>query len=108
MKILKSSALLLGLALASAPAVSIHAQEGPPPPGAWQPQEPPGNWSQIWHQGFHEGVEAARHDLQEGRPPNPEHHERYRHPELPPPQRRDFREGFRRGYHEFVEHHGGR
>lgn len=105
---LRIPALMLGLALVGAPAVSVYAQQGPPPPGAWQPQEPPGNWSEIWHRGFHEGVEAARHDMEAGRPPNPEHHERFRHPGLPPNQRHDFREGFRRGYQMFVEHHNGR
>jgi hypothetical protein len=82
------------------------AQEGPPPPGAWEPQEPQGNWSQTWHTGFHEGVEAARHDVQAGQPPDPNRDERFRHPDAPPDQRRDFREGFRRGYQMFYDHHG--
>jgi hypothetical protein len=100
--------MLLGLALAGVPAMTAVAvaQQGPPPPGAWEPQEPQGNWSQAWHSGFHEGVEAARHDMQAGRQPDPDHHERFRHPDVPPDQRRDFREGFRRGYHMFIEHHG--
>lgn len=103
----KSTIVLLGLALASAPAISaVAVAQGPPPPGAWQPQEPPGSWSQAWHTGFHEGVDAARHDQQAGRPPDPEHHQMFRHPDVPPDQRHDFREGFRRGYHAFLEHHG--
>jgi hypothetical protein len=107
----KTAAWLIGLALAAAPAMTLYGQDGPPPPpppGAWQPQEPPGSWSQIWHQGFHEGVEAARHDIQSGRPADPDHHESFRHPNVPPDQRHDFREGFRRGYQAFLEHQGSR
>jgi len=99
---------LLGLALAGGTAVAVHAQ-GPPPPGAWQPVEPPGSWSHAWHSGFHDGVEAARHDIDAGRPPDPDRHDKFRHPDLPRDQRDDFREGFRRGYHMVYEHraHGG-
>lgn len=105
MKGTKLTIVLIGLALAGAPAMTAVAQEGPPPPGAWEPQEPPGSWSQAWHTGFHEGVEAARHDRQAGRPPDPDHHERFRHPDVPPNLRHDFRDGFRRGYRAFMEHH---
>ena len=96
-------ALVLGLALSGGTAVAVHAQG--PPPGAWAPDEPQGSWSQAWHSGFHDGIEAARHDVDAGRPPDPDRHENFRHPDLPRDQRSDFREGFRRGYHMFYDHH---
>lgn len=93
--------LLLGLALAAAPAVAVHAQEGP-----WMPQEPQGHWSHAWHSGFHDGVDAARHDIDARRPPDPARHDKYRHPDLPHDQRPDFRAGFERGYRMVYDHEG--
>lgn len=93
-------AWIIGLTLASGPVtMAAMAQEG-----QWEPVEPQGQWSDAWHQGFHAGVDAARHDLDAGRQPDPEHHPRFRHPDVPPPMRHDFREGFRRGYHMVVEY----
>lgn len=98
--------LLLGVALTGTTAVTVHAQEGPPP-GAWEPGPPPNNWSEAAHRGFHEGVEAARHDMEAGRPPDPDRHDSFRHPhDVPRDQRDDYRMGFRRGYRMVYEHHG--
>lgn len=94
---------LLGLALTGGTAVAVHAQEGPPP-GAWQPVEPEGSWSQAWHSGFHDGIEAARHDIDANKPPDPDRHDNFRHPDRPRDERADFRDGFRRGYHMVYEH----
>ena len=106
MKNAKSAMVVaLGLALSGGMALAVHAQEGPPPPGVWSPVEPPGNWSQAWHSGFHDGVGAARHDVDAGRPPDPDRHNDFRHPDLPRDQRQDFRDGFRRGYHMYYDHH---
>lgn len=99
-----ATALVLGLALSGGAALVVHAQ-GPPPPGTWSPDEPQGSWSHAWHSGFHDGVEAARHDVEAGRPPDPDRHDTFRHPDLPHDQRADFREGFRRGYHMVYDHH---
>lgn len=96
-------ASLLGIALMGGTAATIHAQEGPPP-GAWQPDEPQGNWSHAWHSGFRDGIEAARHDIDAHRPPDPERHDTFRHPDLSRDQRPDFRDGFRRGYHMEYDH----
>jgi hypothetical protein len=96
--------LLLGMTLSGGTGMVAYAQ-GPPPPGAWEPVEPQGSWSQVWHSGFHDGVDAARHDIEAGRPPDPHRHDKFRHPDLPPDQRHDFREGFQRGYHMVYEHH---
>lgn len=102
MKNLKAITWVLGATLAAGPAMVATvaaAQEG-----QWEPMEPQGQWTDAWHHGFHEGVEAARHDLREGRHPDMDDHQQYRHPNVPRELRRDFREGFARGYHMVVEH----
>lgn len=92
-------ASLLGLALMGGTAVTIHAQEG-----GWYPEEPQGQWSSAWHSGFHDGIQAARHDIDAHRPPDPDRHDNFRHPDRPRDQRQDFREGFRRGYQMVYDH----
>lgn len=91
--------MLLGMALAGGTGMAAFAQEG-----GWQPMEPQGSWSHAWHSGFRDGVDAARHDVDAGRPPDPRRHDKFRHPDLPRDQRHDFREGFERGYHMVYEH----
>jgi|SRR5579875_973636 len=98
MKIAKPTVWILGLALLSGPAfIAVYAQD-------WEPQEPQGSWSNAWHSGFRDGVDAARHDIDAHRPPDPDHHDKFRHPDLPRDQRHDFREGFRRGYRMVYDH----
>ena len=70
--------------------------------GPWD--VPPQELNDIQRQGFHEGIEAARHDFDMRRPPNVDDHEIYRHPRMPPPQREAFRDGFRRGYDRATSH----
>ena len=95
--------LALSPAFMSGTALAAHAQEGPPP-GDWQPVEPPGQWSRAWHSGFHDGMVAARHDIDDHRPPDPSRHDNFRHPDLARVDRPDFREGFRRGYQMVYDH----
>lgn len=95
---------LLAFTLAGGTAVYAHAQEGPPPQGYWQPVEPPGQWSGAWHSGFHDGIEAARHDIDAHRRPDPDRHDNFRHPDRPRDERPDFRAGFRRGYQMEYDH----
>jgi hypothetical protein len=71
-----------------------HPAYGPPPP------PPPG--VQIHDQGIHDGFEAARNDVANGRPPAFARHPRYRNPPVPPPAIRDYRDGFRQGYEQFL------
>jgi hypothetical protein len=79
------------------------AAQGPPPPGyGWD--APPQELNDIQRQGFHEGVEAARHDFETQRHPDVDDHEIFRHPHLPPEQRDAFRDGFRRGYERAMSH----
>jgi hypothetical protein len=70
-----------------------------PPPPALSP-------SSVFQQGTHDGFEAARRDVAEGRPPIFDHHPRFRHPPVPPPAFGDYRQGFREGYNQFL--HQGR
>jgi hypothetical protein len=69
---------------------------------------PPQELNDIQRQGFHEGIEAARHDFDLHRPLNVDDHEIYRHPHMPPEQREAFRDGFRRGYDRASAHLMGR
>jgi hypothetical protein len=93
-----ATALVLGLALCGGTTLAVHAQD------RWEPVEPQGNWSHAWHSGFRDGIEAARHDIDAHRQPDPDRHDTFRHPDLPRDQREDFREGFRRGYHMAYDH----
>ena len=105
MKLLKPTmALMLGLAFISGATPMLRAQEGPPPPGAWEPMEPQGNWSSAWHSGFRDGIDAARHDIDAHRPPDPNRHDKFHHPDRPRVERHDFREGFRHGYDMVYDH----
>ncbi len=69
-------------------------------------QEPPREYNDIQRQGFHAGIEAARHDLDMGMPPDPRRHWDFRRPEVPPGARDDFRHSFSRGYEMAYQHRG--
>ena len=101
-------------------ALSAAAQNyGPPPPpppqgygqgydqGGWD--APPAEFREAMQRGFHDGVEGARRDFQNHRPPNVNNRDEYRNPHfVPPPDRHDYRMGFRRGYEVAVRHiYGG-
>ena len=76
----------------------------PPPPVQDQERRDPGDWgmrglaSDAERQGFREGAEAARSDNQFQRRPDPDEHEAYRSPRVPPQLVDEYREGFMRGY----------
>jgi hypothetical protein len=67
----------------------------PPPPPAL-------DYQAMEQQGQHDGFDAARSDVQAGRPPVFDHHPRYRNPPVPPPGIAAYRQGFRRGYEQFL------
>jgi hypothetical protein len=94
-------ALIAGLSVAPVAVRPAHAQVVQ---FSWQ--EPPHEYSDIGRQGFHAGIEAAHHDIDAGRPPDPRRHQEFRHPHLPPGQRDEFRHGFERGYHVAYDHRG--
>jgi hypothetical protein len=84
---------------------SVTPQE--PPPGAYGPggwDAPPPEFRDIQRQGFHDGIEGARKDFDNHRPPNVNNREEYRHPHVSPSAREDYREGFRRGYDAAMRH----
>jgi hypothetical protein len=88
----KASAAPAGSSVASA------AQER----GDWD--QPPHEFREAQRQGFHDGVEGARKDFDNHRPPNVENREEFRHPHVPRDEREDYREGFRQGYDRAMSH----
>jgi len=82
----------------------------PPPPGAYQNgpgggwDAPPTEFQEIQRRGFHDGIEGARKDFDNHRRPNVNNRDEFRHPNIERAFRRDYREGFRRGYDVGVSH----
>ncbi len=106
---LSAVALWLGTAgLVATPAYG--AQQGPPPPGYGHDYDrggwdtPPREWNEIQRRGFRDGIEGARRDLDNHRRPDVNNRDEYRHPDVPRGMRRDYREGFRRGYDVAMRH----
>lgn len=80
-------------------------QVGPPPVPQPEPNRPAwGAWgmrglqSDAERHGYQEGQEAAQRDYQSQRRADPDDHEQFRNPPVPPPVVGEFREGFMRGY----------
>jgi hypothetical protein len=107
--VLSAAVLTVGLMLSSG-AVQAQYQQGPPP-GAYA-QGPGGGWEappsefqdELHRQGFHDGIEGARKDFDNHRRPNVNNRDEFRHPNVPGPGRRSYKEGFRRGYDVGVQH----
>lgn len=108
-------ALTLGMAASAAVAsAQYYGQQGPPPPppGYGQGGYGPGGWDQApqefrdaQRRGFQDGVQGARKDFENHRPPNVNNRDEFRNPKfIARPDRRDYREGFRRGYDVAVRH----
>jgi hypothetical protein len=101
----------LAIALA-APAgwMSAKAYAAPlaqPATGLYQERswdEPPEEFREAQRKGFHEGVEAARHDVERHNHKDADDHDAYRHPHVERDLRNDYREGFRRGYETAMRH----
>lgn len=93
-KWLAAGTLLLCLALAGCSHPQpIYYQPPPPPPPAFR---------EIAREGFHDGFEAARRDVADGRPLIFERHEKFHNPPVPREAYEDYRDGFRRGYDAFI------
>lgn len=91
----------LTLALGATP--FLTAQYSAPDQGrGWD--APPQEFREVQRRGFHDGIEAARKDINLRRPANAEMHEEFRHPEVEEGLREDYREGFRRGYNVAFAH----
>lgn len=103
------SILVLSLAV---PGVTVSkAKATTPPPGYISaPQEregwdvPPTEFREIQRQGYHDGVEGARRDFENHRRPDVNNRDEYRHPHVDASARQDYREGYRRGYENAVNH----
>lgn len=107
MIIARTRAILLSLSLfagaAAADAQYFQGPPPPPPPQAWE--APPPEFAAAMQRGFQDGVRGARKDFENHRPPNPNNRDEYRNPKfIAPPDRHDYRVGFRRGYQEAVRH----
>ncbi len=73
-----------------------------PRPVYYAPPPPPLSPGVVYQQGMHDGFEAARHDVAEGRPPVFDRHPRFRNPPVPPPAIGEYRQAFRDGYNRFL------
>jgi Spy/CpxP family protein refolding chaperone len=105
--------VLPALALSLASSSLLMAQNGPPQEGYGQQHQdmghggwdaPPQEFRDIQRQGFRDGIQAARRDIENQRPPNAERTMEFRRPPIPPPARDEYREGFRRGYQLALSH----
>lgn len=109
MKLHRCSTFALALALlgstAALTAQNYGSPQGPPPGyGARAWDAPPEEFRDVQRQGFHDGVEGARHDVDNHRRPDVNNRDEFRRPHVPPSLRRDYREGFRRGYDVAMRH----
>jgi hypothetical protein len=72
---------------------------------------PPQEFREVQRQGYHDGIDGARKDYDNHRRPDVNNRDEYRHPHVAPSVQGDYREGFRRGYENAMEHmmhtHGG-
>jgi hypothetical protein len=93
-KWLALGALLLPLSLAGC----AHPQ----PVAVYAPPPPPAEFNEAARQGFHDGYEAAKRDVERNVPPGVEKHPRFRNPPVPPPAVEEYRHGFREGYQSFL------
>jgi hypothetical protein len=111
---------LLALCVASTGALKASAHNGQPMAAAisgaaaqdqdrdrdrdrWD--QAPDGYRDAQQRGYHEGVEAARHDFSEHRHADADDHRMYKHPPVEGGEaKRDFREGFRQGYHRAMDH----
>lgn len=100
-------AALLALTLFAGTGLA-HAQyfQGPHTPyarGGWD--TPPPEFAAARQRGFRDGIEGARKDFENHRPPNVNNRDEFRDPRfIAPPDRRDYRFGFRKGYDVAVRH----
>ncbi len=120
MEILKRLATPLvaaSLALCSTGMLAQYGQ-GPPPSqpdgygqggygqggygGGWN--APPREYQEYGRRGFQDGIEGARRDVENHRRPNVNNRDEFRHPNVPGQFRRDYKNGFVRGYNVAMQH----
>lgn len=109
---IRLAAPLLALAVCAAPALSMSAQPYGPsgPVGYYQDHPgwdmPPAEFHEIARRGFHDGLDAARHDMEAHRRLDVYRHPMYRRPPVPFRARVEYRRGFARGYDVALRHAG--
>ena len=94
------------------PATALLAQGPPPPPPGYGYGQGPGGWDappaeftrDIQRRGFSDGINGARHDAENHRPPNVMNRDEFRN--YRGPERRVYRDAFSRGYNAFWQHAG--
>lgn len=99
---------VLSIAMLAGSAAVSAQYYGPPQQGynqgpAWDAVPP--EFREAQQRGFHDGIEGARKDYEHHRRPDVNNRDEYRNPKfIRPEDRRDYREGFRRGYYVAVRH----
>ena len=112
MKTTRFAAPVLLFATLASTAVASAQYYGPPPQPGYGQGYNNGGWDTVpsefraaQQRGFHDGIEGARKDFANHRPPNVNNRDEYRNPRfIPGPDRRDYRFGFERGYQVAVRH----
>lgn len=66
--------------------------------------QPPAEFKEVERRGFHAGVQAAIHDYNHHREPDPERRKEFRKPPVQRSFAGDYRKGFRRGYNDAMRH----
>ncbi|HKF47617.1 MAG TPA: hypothetical protein VKB38_09695 [Terracidiphilus sp.] len=89
--------MLAPRAHAATPAAAGFYQDRP-----WD--QPPDEYRDVQRQGFHDGVEAARHDWDRHSRKDADDHDRYRHPPVAREFHNDYRDGFKHGYDVAMSH----
>ncbi|HWA94800.1 MAG TPA: hypothetical protein VG844_09380 [Terracidiphilus sp.] len=90
---------------AYAPQGPAYAPQGPGygrNPEAWE--APPSAYNVVQRRGFSDGIEGARRDFENHRSPDVNNRDEYRHPDFRGPDRRVYRDAFRRGYRMAASH----
>ena len=116
-------ALLLAAGTAAASAQGYGPPPPPPSPGYGQGGYgqggygggPQGGWDNApqefrdaQRRGFSDGIQGARKDFENHRQPNVNNRDEFRHPNfIAPPDRRDYKFGFRKGYDVAGRHLSG-
>jgi hypothetical protein len=78
------------------PVALITGCSHPQPVVVVAPPPPPPEFGPTAQQGYHDGIEAARHDIRSGLAFDLQRHPRFRNPPIGPPE--EYRRGFRAGY----------
>jgi hypothetical protein len=90
---------------AAVAAAAPSAAASPAQDRAWD--TPPDAFRDVQRQGFHDGIEAAKHDYETHRRSDADDHDAFRHPRVPRDERDEYRDGFRIGYAHAIAHMNG-